>query len=148
MATVKGALKTVADSASVDHTNPAGSRGILKVMHDTYEANALAQNSLIEIGTKLPLGAYVYETILGFDVLGSSTSLSLGDAEDDDRYITNSATTSAGVLRTNVIGGLAYKIDETNGTDSGNTDRQILAKVVNTGAATNTISVTVFWSNS
>jgi hypothetical protein len=119
----------------------------MKVMHDTYAANALATGSLIEIGTKLPKGAYVYETILGYGALGANTSLKLGDAEDDDRYITNTATTSAGVTRTNAISGLAYYIDETAGTDSGNTDRQVLAKVVDSGAATGNITAIVMYSN-
>jgi hypothetical protein len=147
MATVKGALKTVADSGTADHTNPSGSRAVLKVMHDTYEASALASGSLIEIGTKLPLNAYVYETILAYDALGSSTSIKLGDAEDDDRYISNTATTSAGVTRTNKIEGVAYKIDETAGTDAGNTDRQILGKVVDSGAMTGSITCVVMFAN-
>jgi hypothetical protein len=148
MATVKGVLKTVADAATESHTNPAGSsQANLRVSQDTYEASALATASLIEIGTKLPKGAIVYETILGYDALGSSTSLSLGDAEDDNRYITNTATTSAGVTRTNAISGMNYTIDETAGTDAGNTDRQILVTVVDSGALTGTIQATVFWAN-
>lgn len=148
MATVKGVLKTVADAATESHTNPAGSsQANLRVSQDTYEASALASGSLIEIGTKLPLNAIVYEAILGNDALGANTSLSLGDAENDDRYITNTATTSAAVTRLNAVDGMNYTIDETAGTDSGNTDRQILIKLVDSGAATGTIKATVFWAN-
>lgn len=148
MATVKGALKTVADAATESHTNPAGSmNALLRVSHDTYEASALAQNSLVEIGTKLPLNAYVYEVIAAYDAMGSNTAIEVGDAEDDDRYITNTATTSAGVTRLNAISGLGYKIDETAGTDAGNTDRQVLAKVNDSGAWTGSLAVAIFWSN-
>jgi hypothetical protein len=148
MATVKGVLKTVADAATADHTNASGGNGaILRVCQDTYEASTLVTGSLIEIGTKLPLGAVVYEAIVGYDALGSSTSISLGDAEDPDRYVTNTATTSAGIVRLNAVNGMNYTIDETAGTDSGNTDRQILATVVDSGSMTNTIRATVFWAN-
>lgn len=145
MTTYKGALKTVADSATADHTNPAGTRGLLKVMSDTYEASTLVQNSLVQIGSKLPLGAYIHEAIVMTDVMGANTSYSLGDAADDDRYISNTATTSASVTRMNAIAGFGYKIAETAGTDAGNTDRQVLYKQVDTGSATNTIAVAVFY---
>src|SRR3990167_2663626 len=141
MATYKGAIKTIADAVTQSHVNPpgAGEGSIIHVTQDTYEAVAIAQDSLIEIGSKLPLNAYVYETILSYDALGASSSLALGDAEDDDRYVTNTVTTSAGVTRTNAISGINYLIDETAGTDAANTDRQILAKVVDTGAITGTV---------
>lgn len=146
MTTYKGALRTVADAATEAHTNPAGTRGILRVMHDTYEANTLVTGSLVQIGTKLPLGAYVYETIVATDVLGSSTSYSLGDSEDADRYITNTATTSASLTRTNAISGLAYCIDTTVDT-AANSDRQILLKVVDSGSMTNSITAVVMYSH-
>lgn len=145
MATVKGDLKTVADSGTENHTNPAGSiNALVRVSHDTYEASALASGSLIEIGTKLPLNSYVYEVIAAYDAMGSNTSLEVGDAEDPNRYITNTATTSAGVTRLNAITGLGYKIDETT---ASTTDRQVLAKVVDSGAMTGSLAVAIFWSN-
>lgn len=148
MTTYKGAIKTIADSVTTSHTNAsgAGEGSIVHVQQDTYVAAAVAQGSLIQIGSPLPLNAYVYETILGYGALGASTSLSLGDAEDDDRYITNTVTTSAGVVRTNAISGMNYNIDETAGTDAANTDRQLLVKVVDTGAITGTVKATAFWA--
>lgn len=144
MTTYKGAIKTIADAATAAHTNDHGTdQAALRVTQDTYEANAIAQSSLIEIGTKLPLNAYVYEAILGYDALGASSSLSLGDAEDPDRYITNTATTSAGVTRLNAVNGMNYKVDET---DTTNTDRQVLVTVVDTGAITGTVKATIFWA--
>ena len=148
MTTYKGVVKTIADAATQDHTNTSG-RGegsILHVTQDIYTAATLVQGSLVEIGSKLPLNAWVYETILGYAALGASTSLCLGDIEDDDRYITNTVTTSAGITRTNAHSGMNYQIDETNGTDAANTDRQILAKVVDTGSATGAIKATIFWA--
>ena len=148
MTTYKGAIKTITDSGTVSHTNDsgAGEASLVHVQQDTYVAAAIAQGSLIQIGSPLPLNAYVYETILGYGALGASSSLSLGDAEDDDRYIMNTVTTSAGVVRTNAISGMNYKIDETNGTDAANTDRQILVKTVDSGAITGTIKAAIFWA--
>lgn len=148
MTTYKGAIKTIADSNTTTHTNAAGAGegAIVHVTQDTYEATTLVTGSLVQIGSMLPLNAYVYETILGYDALGSNTSLSLGDAEDDDNYITNTATTSAGVVRLNVVDGMNYVVDETSGTDAANTDRQILVKVVDSGSATGTIKATIFWA--
>lgn len=147
MTTYKGALKTVADSATAAHTNDSGTRNHLKVIHDTYEAATLVTGSLVQIGTKLPLGAYVYEAIVCTDALGANTSFSLGDAADPDRYITNTATTSASTTRLNAISGLGYKIAEAAGTDAGNTDRQILYTQVDSGSATNSIAVAVFYAH-
>ena len=148
MTTYKGAVKTIADSVSTDHTvaSGKGEGSILHVQFDSYEAATLVQGSLIEIGSKLPLGSYVFETKMAYDALGAATSLSLGDAEDDDRYITNTVTTSAGVTRGNTVDGFGYYIDETNGTDAANTDRQVLAKVVDSGSMSGTIKAAIFWA--
>jgi len=146
MVTYKGALKTIADVATADHTNAPGSDALLKVKYDTYEATSIAVGSIIQIGTKLPLGAVVFEVILGYDVLGSNSSLSVGDTEVAARYITNTATTSAGITRTNTIAGLAYTVDTTVDT-AANSDRQVTVTVVDSGAITNTLAVVVFWAN-
>ena len=148
MTTYKGVVKTIADAATQEHTNASG-RGegsLLHVTQDIYTAATLVQGSIVEIGSKLPLNAWVYETILGYAALGASTSLSLGDIEDPDRYITNTVTTSAGLVRTNAASGMNYQIDETNGTDAANTDRQIQLIVVDTGSATGLIKATIFWA--
>ena len=145
MTAAKGAFKTVAVAGTASHTNPRGvDQGALYVTHDTYEAATLVTGSTIEIGTKLPLNAYVHDAIVGYDAMGSSTSFSLGDSEDPDRYITNTATTSAGVTRLNAVDGMGYKCDETQGTS--NSDRQVLITTVDSGSMSNTIKATVFWS--
>jgi len=145
MTTYKGAVKTIADSNSTDHTvaSGKGEGALVHVQFDSYEAATLVQGSLIEIGSKLPLGAYVFETKIAYDALGASTSICLGDAEDDDRYITNTVTTSAGVTRGNTVDGFGYYVDET---DTTNTDRQILAKVVDSGSMTGTIKAMALWA--
>lgn len=146
MTTYKGVVKTIADAATADHVVASG-RGegaVLHVTYDQYEAATLVQGSLVEIGSKLPLNAFVFEAKLAYDALGASTSLALGDSEDDDRYITNTATTSAGVTRGNTVDGFGYQVDETGG--ESNTDRQVLLKVVDSGSATNTIKAAIFWA--
>lgn len=146
MTTYKGAVKTIADALTASHTNNPGhgEGSIIHVTFDTYEAATLVQGSLVEVGSKLPLNAYVYETKLAYDALGASTSLALGDSEDDDRYITNTVTTSAGITRGNTVDGFGYLVDETGG--ESNTDRQVLIKVVDTGSATGTIKAAVLWA--
>lgn len=144
MTTYKGAIKTIADAVTSAHTNPSGTdQALLHVTQDTYTAAAVVQGSVIEIGTKLPLNAFVYEAILGYAALGANSSLSLGDAEDADRYITNTVTTAAGVVRLNAKSGMNYQVDET---DSTNTDRQVLVTVVDTGSITGEIKATLFWA--
>lgn len=144
MTTYKGAIKTIADAVTSAHTNPSGTdQALLHVTQDTYTAAAVVQGSVIEIGTKLPLNAFVYEAILGYAALGANSSLSLGDAEDADRYITNTVTTAAGVVRLNAKTGMNYQADET---DSTNTDRQVLVTVVDTGSITGEIKATLFWA--
>lgn len=145
MTTYKGAIKTIADAVTASHVNPPGSGegSLIHVTADNYEAAAIVQNSLIEIGSKIPLNGYVYEVILGYDALGASSSLSVGDAEDPDRYVTNTVTTSAGITRLNAVNGLNYNIDET---DTTNTDRQVLVSVVDTGAITGTVRCAVLWA--
>lgn len=145
MSAVKGAFKTVADAVTADHTNPSGvDQAQVYVTADTYEAATLVTGSTIEIGTKLPLNAYVHEVIVGYDAMGSSTSFSLGDSEDPDRYITNTATTSAGVTRLNAVDGMVYKCDETQG--ESNSDRQVLATTVDSGSMTGTFKCVVLWA--
>lgn len=145
MTAAKGTYKTVADAATETHTNPAGvDQASLYVTYDIYEAATLVTGSTVEIGTKLPLNAFVYEVIVGYDAMGSSTSLSVGDSEDPDRYITNTATTSAGITRLNAVDGLGYQCDETQGTS--NSDRQVLITTVDSGSMTNTLKAAIFWA--
>lgn len=145
MTAAKGAFKTIADLGTEAHTNDRGyDQAALYVTHDTYEAATLVTASTIEIGTKLPLNAIVHEAMVGYDAMGSSTSFSLGDSEDADRYITNTATTSAGVTRLNAVDGMGYKCDETQGTS--NSDRQVLITTVDSGSMSNTIKASVFWA--
>lgn len=145
MATVKGDIKTIADAATASHTNDPGyDQGRVRASVDSYEASTLVTGSIIEMGTKLPLNAIVLETKMAYDALGSATSLKQGDYEDDDRYVTNTATTSAGVTRMNTVDGVGYKCDETNG--ASNSDRQIIVTMVDSGSANNTIKSLVLWS--
>ena len=145
MTAAKGAYKTIQSALTADHTvDPGYDQAPLYVTHDSYEAATLVTASTIEIGTTLPLNAVVHEVIVAYDAMGASTSLSVGDSEDPDRYITNTATTSAGVTRLNAVEGLGYKCDETQG--ASNTDRQVLITTVDSGSMTNTLKCSVFWA--
>jgi len=151
--TYKGTNRTLADNPVASNIMAPGLQaGNVRVLHDTYEADAILSGSIIEIGEYLPRGAHVIEVILQCDALGSSVTLTVGDYEDADRYIAVSSTwnTANQVQRTNAIGGKSYKVDEedANGVSiagATTTDRQI---IITTGGATasGTIKLVVLYS--
>ena len=106
----------------------------LEVRSKSYEAAALAQNEIVEMIDVLP-GEVVYDVIVDFDALGSTTSISVGDGGSAARFIGTTVTTSAGVGRLNTVEvGRGYKYTTADTID---------LKVVNTGAITGTVVVTV-----
>ena len=143
MATVKGVNRTKADDPSPSNIlSPGTLGGNVKVMVDQYEAAGLASGSIIQIGRKLPKGAKVVEVVMAYDALGGSTTLILGDAEDDNRYIESVSSASAGFTRMNAVNGLGYETDES---ESSTLDTQLQ---ITTGGAsiTGTINVTIFYT--
>ncbi len=115
--------------------------GPLQVFTDSYEAAALAQNSVIAIA-KLPPKAKVKEVVLAWDALGALTTLVCGDAGDADRYITSQDSSSAGMARLNAITGMDYTASENDG---GN-DTTLIELTLGGGAGTGTITSQVFYT--
>jgi hypothetical protein len=144
MATYKGVNRTLADTPEGSNImDPGVQKGKLRTIMDTYEALAAASGSIIEMGEYLPKGARVVEVCLMADALGGSSTLKVGDYEDDDRYIEVSSTwnTNNQVQRLNAIAGRQYKVDETT-EGATSTDRQV---IITTGGAaiTGTIKIEV-----
>jgi len=97
MASVKGTNITNLDAVPATMANAAQVHGRMRVWHDTYEASSLASGSDITVA-RLPAGATVYEVVVVHDALGSSVTLSVGDASSATRYIGATAAATAGKL--------------------------------------------------
>ena len=63
--------------------------GRMRVVYDTYEASSLGAGSTVSM-FKLPKGARVWQMILITDDLSGSGTLQVGDADDPNRFITES----------------------------------------------------------
>ena len=146
MATVKGTNRTFADTPTGSNiTDPGVLGGKLRTMMDTYEADAIAIGTIIEMCKYLPKGARVLEIALTTDALGSSVELIVGDYEDDNRYITATGCNTANqVTRMNAIDGRQYKADETT-PGATSTDRQIII-TTSGAAASGTIKIEVTYT--
>ena len=86
MASVKGANITNIDATPIVKVSSEVFGGKMRVQHDTFEASSLASGSEITIA-RVPKNATIHDVVLKCDALGSSVTLKVGDADDDDRYI-------------------------------------------------------------
>lgn len=116
--------------------------GRVKCMIDTYEAAAVAAGSTIAMGKALPVGA----VILGIDVScddlsDAGATIDIGDASDDDRYMSAVDVATAGHYDAILPDGMGYTI----GTATDADDTQILV-LVNTAAITGTLKVCVYYT--
>ena len=86
MASVKGVNITNIDATPIVKVSSEVFGGKMRVQHDTFEASSLASGSDITIA-RVPKNATIHDVVLKCDALGSSVTLKVGDADDDDRYI-------------------------------------------------------------
>ena len=94
MASVKGVNITNIDATPVVNVDSENAGGKLRVFHDTYEAASLASGSDITIA-RIPVNATIHDVIVKADALGGSSTLKVGDASDDDRYLAAVGTWNA-----------------------------------------------------
>lgn len=106
MASVKGANFTNITATPVVKADSSEWHGNIRVQYDSYEASSLASGSDISVA-RLPKGAKVYDVIVHFDALGTSSTVSVGDADDADRFITATSTASAGQMSMSQEGAIA-----------------------------------------
>ena len=66
----------------------------------TVEASSVAQNAVIA-SVPVSKGDVVLDVIANYDNLGENTALIVGDGNVTNRFITSTATTSAGITRLN-----------------------------------------------
>lgn len=85
--------------------------GKMRGSHETYTFASAAIGTLVNVGVLKPGEVYIDGFILGAD-LGSATTLQLGDAGDDDRYLAATVFTTANqVTACRKAEGLGYKND-------------------------------------
>jgi len=147
MATVKGVNRTLKDTPNIaNRMAPGLFDGRVKIMYDSYECDALAIASIIEMGPKLPIGAKIIDVILDTDNLANNTDLKVGDYESDARFIPLTDHGAAAlVTRMSEHDGRMYEIDETTPGDT-TTDRQIIITTA-TGIATGGIKLIVLYTH-
>jgi len=140
-ATVKGVNRTKYDDAIGSNIVEPGQDGsVLQVQYDEYELSGLSINDVIQLGNKLPKGARIHQIIVTHDALGGSTTLDIGDTDDDDRYDTAIDTSSAGQVFCDNIAGKNYEV----GTNDG--DDQIIATLEG-GSGTGTLKVLIIYAH-
>ena len=124
---------TADPSVNVD---AAEAHGRMRVWYDSFEASYTASGDTITF-SRMPKGATIYQVRVVADALGSSVTIKVGDASDDDRYITATTMNTANlVTETNAIAGAAYNY-------TAETD---LIATVGGAAATGTIKFMVFYT--
>ena len=118
------------------NVDAAEAHGRMRVWYDSFEASSTASGDTITF-SRMPKGATIYQVRVMADALGSSVTIKVGDASDDDRYITATTMNTANlVTETNAIAGVAYNY-------TAETD---LIATVGGAAATGTIKFMVFYS--
>ena len=86
MASVKGANLTNMDATPMVKVSSEEAGGKLRVFHDTYEASSLASGSDITIA-RIPINATIHDVIIKADALAGSSTLTVGDSGDADRFL-------------------------------------------------------------
>ena len=104
MASVKGVNYTNITADPIVNVDSEQLGGKLRVSYDTYVASSLAQGSDITIG-RVPANATIIDVILKCDALGGSSTLKVGDASDDDRYLAAVGTWNAAGQTQSMLGG-------------------------------------------
>ena len=118
MASVKSVAITNLDAVPAVNSD-GGNLSPMMVWHDTYEASSLGSGSDITIA-RIPAGATIHDVIVKCDALGGSSTLTVGDSGDDDRYLAAVGTWNAAgqaqsmlagsTAANTAVAGLGYKV--------------------------------------
>jgi len=118
------------------NVDAAEAHGRMRVWYDSFEASSTASADTITFA-RMPKGATIYQVRVVADALGSSVTIKVGDASDDDRFITATTMNTANlVTETNAIAGVGYNY----------TAQTDLIATVGDAAATGTIKFMVFYT--
>jgi len=118
MASVKSVAITNLDAVPAVNSD-GGNLSPMMVWHDTYEASSLGSGSDITIA-RIPAGATIHDVIIKADALGGSSTLTVGDSGDADRYLAAVGTWNAAgqcqsmlagsTAANTAVAGLGYKV--------------------------------------
>lgn len=141
MATVYGVNATKAlDPYPTNRISKGKSGSLVYVESDSYECSSTAATTVIYMGSKLPAGAVIQFLQLTFDDLGTSVTLDIGTAYNDDEFASAiDVATAAGSSNTLLVDGAQYTIGTSTLDDQ-------LTLTVNAAAATGTVKLSVFYS--
>ncbi|MBO6305466.1 MAG: hypothetical protein J6M62_10385 [Selenomonadaceae bacterium] len=109
----------------------------LKVISGDYTAASAASGTIINL-CKLPENAVIHDVVLDTGALGASSTIKVGDSNDDDRYIAAASTASATTLRAGVTG-KGYRV----GTNAGD---NLLIATTGGAAITGKVHFTVVYA--
>jgi hypothetical protein len=119
MADVLGTNYTLANNPTAANRIAGGKvGGNIKSITDSYTWVGEAIASTLKVGKDLPAGAVIQSIILQNAALGASSTIRVGDSNDDDRYMTDIATSSAAVTTDINIAGNLYVIGTNSGDDT------------------------------
>ena len=104
MASVKAVNITNLDATPIVKTDSETNGGKIRVSYDNYEASSLASGSDITIG-RIPANATIMDVVLKCDALGGSSTLTVGDSGDADRYLAAVGTWNAAGQTQSMLGG-------------------------------------------
>lgn len=118
------------------NVDAAEAHGRMRVWYDSFEASSTASADTITFA-RMPKGATIWQVRVVADALGASVTIKVGDADDDDRFITQTTMNTANlVTETNAIAGVGYNY----------TAQTDLIATVGGAAATGTIKFMVFYT--
>ena len=110
----------------------------VKCIQDQFEASGITTGSTISV-VNMPKGSKIVGCTVAFDALGTSSTIQLGDALDDDRYIAATSSVSAGATSAIRVDGIGYTIGTTA------TDEVIKLKVATSASINGTIKVVILY---
>ena len=112
MSAVKGVNITNLDATPMVPASSEQVHGVLRVWYDTYEAASPGDPSTITMA-RIPAYSTIHDVILKCDALGSSTTLSVGDSSDIDRFIQILGTWNVAGQSESMLAGQASSIAAT-----------------------------------
>jgi hypothetical protein len=140
MATINAVNYAKAVNPTSDNVlSPGTLGGRVRVLTDNVTFAAHAAGTIVRLGRALQAGAIILGVELQFAALGAGVILSVGDSNDDDRYISLISGATADQTVNNVIGGRHYKI----GTNS--SDDVVMLKTSG-AAATGLVKATIYYT--
>ena len=140
MATQKATNYTKAYTPTSDNVLAPGTLGgRVRVHTDDFTFAGEAIGEIIQVGRAFADGAIILGVTLQNAALGGSVTVRVGDANDDDRYMTDIDVSSAATTTTINIAGSQYTV--------GTNDDDNLIQILTAGAAaTGQFKITVYYT--